>query len=115
MTQTPFKIACAALPFALMIAFAQTPQTKPAPKPDPARGKLVFDDNCADCHYRDSKDEKVGPGLEGLSKGSLPSGRKATHDRILDIVNTGPAEMTSFKDRLTEREKEDVVAYVMTL
>jgi cytochrome c6 len=115
MTQTPFRIACAMLPFALFLAFSQTPQARSAPKPDAARGKLVFDDNCADCHYRDSKDEKVGPGLEGLKNGTLPSGRKATHDRILDVVNTGPAEMTSFKDRLTEQEKEDVVAYVMTL
>ncbi len=51
----------------------------------------------------------------GVKEGRLPDGRAATHDRILDIVNTGPAEMTSFKDRLTEQEKEDVVAYVMTL
>ena len=94
-----------------VFAFAQTAR----PKPDVAHGKLVFDDNCADCHYRDSKDEKVGPGLEGIKNGTLPSGRKATHDRILDIVNNGPAEMTSFQNRLTEQEKEDVVAYVMTL
>jgi mono/diheme cytochrome c family protein len=115
MTQTPLKLVCAALSCAAILMFAQSPAATSAPKPDTARGKLVFDDNCADCHYRDSKEEKVGPGLEGLSKGSLPSGRKATHDRILDIINTGPAEMTSFKDRLTEQEKEDVVAYVMTL
>jgi len=94
-----------------VLTFAQSAR----PKPDAARGKLVFDDNCADCHYRDSKDEKVGPGLEGVKNGTLPSGRKATHDRILDVVNNGPAEMTSFQDRLTEQEKEDVVAYVMTL
>jgi len=94
-----------------VFASAQTAR----PKPDIARGKLVFDDNCADCHYRDSKDEKTGPGLEGIKNGTLPSGRKATHDRILDVINTGPAEMTSFQNRLTEQEKEDVVAYVMTL
>jgi mono/diheme cytochrome c family protein len=84
-------------------------------KPDAAHGKLVFDDNCAECHYRDSKEEKVGPGLEGLHNGNLPSGRKATHDRVLDIVNNGPAEMPSFKDRLSEKDREDVVAYVLTL
>jgi cytochrome c6 len=99
---------------ALVCLAAQTAQPE-RPKGDAARGKLVFDDNCSDCHYRDSKDAKVGPGLEGLKNGTLPSGRKATHDRILDIVNNGPAEMTSFQDRLTEQEKEDVVAYVMTL
>jgi mono/diheme cytochrome c family protein len=94
-----------------VIAFAQNAR----PKGDAARGAKVFDDNCAQCHYPDSKDEKVGPGLMGLKDGKLPDGRAATHDRILDIINTGPAEMTSFQDRLTEQEKEDVVAYVMRL
>jgi cytochrome c6 len=96
---------------AVTIAFAQTAR----PQGSVTRGGKVFDDNCAQCHYPDSKDEKVGPGLQGVRDGKLPDGRAATHDRILDIVNTGPAEMTSFKDRLSEQEKEDVVAYVMTL
>jgi cytochrome c6 len=91
------------------------PAQTPRPKGDANRGSKVFEDNCAQCHYPDTKDEKVGPGLMGVKEGRLPDGRAATHDRILDIVNTGPAEMTSFKDRLTEQEKEDVVAYVMTL
>ena len=87
----------------------------PAEKGDAARGKAVFENNCADCHESASKDEKVGPGLQGLKDGKLPDGMPATHDKVLDIINTGPAEMPSFKDRITEQEKEDVVAYVMTL
>ena len=79
------------------------------------RGKAVFENNCADCHYPDSRDVKVGPGLQGVKEGKLPDGRAATHDKLLDIINTGPAEMPSFKDRISEQEKEDVVAYVLTL
>ena len=90
---------------------AQTPR----PKGDVNRGKVVFEDNCDQCHYAYSKEEKVGPGLQGLKDGKLPDGKPATHDKLLDIINTGPAEMTSFKDRLTEQEKEDVVAFIMTL
>ena len=86
-----------------------------APRGDVARGKTVFAENCDDCHDPYSKEVRVGPGLQGIKNGKLPDGRKATHDQILDIINTGPAEMTSFKDRLTEQEKEDVVAFVMTL
>jgi mono/diheme cytochrome c family protein len=97
-------------------AFAmQEKAGKNAPRGDVARGKIVFDNNCDDCHDAYSRDERVGPGLQGIKDGKLPDGRKATHDQILDIINTGPAEMTSFKDRLTEQEKEDVVAFVMTL
>jgi len=84
-------------------------------KPDVKRGKIVFEDNCEQCHDAYSKEEKVGPGLKGLKNGKLPDGKPATHDKLLDIINTGPAEMTSFKDRLTEQEKEDVVAFIMTL
>jgi mono/diheme cytochrome c family protein len=82
---------------------------------DTKRGKVVFDQNCDQCHDAYSKEERVGPGLQGTKDGKLPDGRPATHDKILDVINTGPAEMTSFKDRLSEQEKEDVVAFVMTL
>jgi mono/diheme cytochrome c family protein len=105
------KIGFAIASLTVAIAFAQAPR----PKGDVTRGSKVFDDNCAQCHYPDSNDEKAGPGLMGLKDGKLPDGRKVTHDLILDIINSGPAEMTSFKDRLSEQEKEDVVAYVMTL
>jgi len=84
-------------------------------KGDAVRGKAVFEGNCADCHYPDSREENVGPGLQGVKDGKLPDGRPATRENLLDIINTGPAEMPSFKDRISEQEKEDVVAYVMTL
>jgi mono/diheme cytochrome c family protein len=103
------KICLPALCLLAVLAFAA------APKGDTVRGKVVFENNCAECHQSDSKDETIGPGLKGLKEGKLPDGRKATHDQLLDIINTGPAEMTAFKDVLTEQEKEDVVAFVMTL
>ncbi len=84
-------------------------------KGSPVRGKVVFDNNCADCHDPESREERVGPGLKGAKEGKLPDGRPATHDKLLDIINTGPAEMPSFKDRISEQDKEDVVAYVLTL
>jgi mono/diheme cytochrome c family protein len=99
---------------AAVFALQDKPDTD-APRGDVARGKVVFADNCDDCHDAYSKEVRVGPGLQGIKDGKLPDGRKATHDQILDIINTGPAEMTSFKDRLSEQEKEDVVAFVMTL
>jgi len=82
---------------------------------DPARGRIVFEQNCERCHDAYSRDEVTGPGLQGVKNGKLPDGRPATRARILDLVNSGPAEMTAFQDRLTEQEKEDVVAFVLTL
>src|SRR5262249_30478538 len=104
--------ASAAVLVALCVALAQSASEK---KGDAAKGKRVFIDHCAECHEPYSKEEKVGPGLAGIKDGKLPDGKPATREKLLDIINTGPAEMPSFKNRLTEQEKEDVVAFVMTL
>jgi mono/diheme cytochrome c family protein len=86
-----------------------------AGKGDPAAGKDVFKAKCAECHNADSKEAKVGPGFQGVKDGKLPSGAKATREVILDLVNNGQDAMPPFKDTLTERQREDVTAYVMTL
>ena len=96
-------------------ALCQSAPKEDAAKASVTRGRAVYENNCDECHDAYSKEERVGPGLQGTKDGKLPDGRRATHDLLLDIINTGPAEMTSFKDRLTEQEKEDVVAFVMTL
>jgi mono/diheme cytochrome c family protein len=111
-------LALGAVGVAACLSFAQGTSEKKktaAPKGDAAKGKEVFIDNCAQCHEAYSKEEKVGPGLQGIKDGKLPDGKPATHDKLLDIVNNGPAEMPSFEERLTEQEKEDVVAFVMSL
>ena len=66
-------------------------------------GRNVFKAKCAECHASDSKEVKEGPGLQGVKDGKLPSGRKATHDVILDLVNKGQDAMPPFKDVLTDR------------
>lgn len=79
------------------------------------RGKALFEIHCDECHDGYSREARVGPGLQGLKDGKLPDGKPATHDKLLDVVNNGPAEMPSFKERLTEQQKEDIVAFLMTL
>jgi mono/diheme cytochrome c family protein len=113
MGKTPVPLILLSLCFAGMVFSQDSP--KPAAKGDAARGKQVFENSCEECHDAYSREERVGPGLQGAKGGKLPDGRAASHDKILDIINTGPAEMPSFKDRLTEQQKEDVVAFVMTL
>ena len=87
----------------------------PAEKADPAAGKAIFQEKCAECHNADNKETKDGPGFAGVKNGKLPSGRPATHDVILDLVTKGQESMPAFKDTLAEQQREDVVAYVMTL
>ena len=80
-----------------------------------AAGKVIFQEKCAECHNADNKETKDGPGFAGVKNGKLPSGRPATHEVILDLVTKGQESMPAFKELLSEQQREDVVAYVMTL
>lgn len=81
---------------------------------DPKAGAKVFTTNCADCHNADSKEAKEGPGLKGVKDGTLPSGDPATQEEILKLLDEGREEMPPFAD-LTEEQKNNVSAYVLTL
>ena len=84
-------------------------------KGDLDKGKKVFDSRCFECHNADSKENKVGPGFKGTKDGRLPSGAKATRETILQVIDDGAGEMMPpFKELLTDSEKEDVIAYVLT-
>jgi cytochrome c len=82
---------------------------------DAAAGKDLFEGKCSVCHNADSAEKKIGPGLKGVKDGKLPSGKPATHDGMLEQLNTGGGAMPPYKDILTDEEKENVIAYVMTL
>ncbi len=82
---------------------------------DVAKGKELFEAKCIVCHNPDSNEKKIGPGLKGVKDGKLPSGKPATHDVILEVVNAGGGGMPAYKELLTDEEKNDVIAYVLTL
>jgi mono/diheme cytochrome c family protein len=82
---------------------------------DVGAGKDVFEAQCINCHNADSTEAKDGPGLKGVKDGKLPSGKAATRDTILDLINKGSDAMPAFKETLTNQQKENVVAYVLTL
>src|SRR4051812_43126014 len=110
------KVLLTILPMAILLFAAD--DKKPAAselKGDLQRGRAIFDNVCAECHDSNSKDEGIGPGLKGIKEGKLPDGNKATREKLLDIINRGPAEMPSFRDKFTEQEKADVVDFVLTL
>lgn len=120
-----FKIVAAALALSLTISatFAQKGSNKKGNKKETAKatagdvtkGKELFEAKCIVCHNPDSNEKKIGPGLKGAKDGKLPSGKNATYDVILEIVNAGGGGMPAYKELLTDEEKNDVIAYVMTL
>ena len=83
---------------------------------DAAKGKSVFEDNCAVCHNADSEEKKMGPGLKGLYKhDKLKNGKKPTDANVRALINTGGGGMPAYADMLSDEEKDNVVAYLKSL
>jgi cytochrome c2 len=84
---------------------------------DAAAGAVVFETNCAGCHAADSEEPVVGPGLKGLfDRERLPvSGRLVTRESVHDQIVSPVGTMPSFEGILSDREVDDVIAYLETL
>ena len=78
-------------------------------------GEALFKNNCTVCHFTDSKDRKVGPGLLGLFKSErLPSGRTASEDNIMKQIRQGGGGMPPFS-HLKDEEVQALVEYLKSL
>jgi len=82
-----------------------------------ARGKDLFQQKCALCHYDTSDQKKIGPGLKGLNKrGTFTvNSNKVTDDNLKTWIENGDQLMPPFKDVLEPGQIKDVIAYVRTL
>ena len=108
MSQRILLVALLSFSLTFFASFAQ-------PAGDAGAGRDVFEAKCWDCHNTDSNEKKVGPGLKGTKDGKLPSGKKATREIILDLINKGAGDMPPMQNMLSGQDKEDVIAYVLTL
>jgi len=82
-----------------------------------ARGKEIFEKKCAICHYAETDQKKIGPGLKGLSKrGTFTvNNNKVTDETLKTWIENGDTLMPPFKDVLDPAQIKDVIAYVKTL
>ena len=78
-------------------------------------GKRVFVTKCAACHEATSTRRQLGPGLKGIKDRKFLSGKEATDQALLEILNRGARGMPSFQGTLTDEQKDDVIAYMKTL
>jgi len=101
------------------ILLAQESGKKPATGTAAAagRGKTLFQQKCAICHYDNSEQKKIGPGLKGISKRGTFSvnGSKITDESLRTWIENGDQMMQGFKETLEPGQIKDVVAYVKTL
>jgi cytochrome c len=104
---------------------AQDPAAKAGPKkaegeklsPAATKGKDLFAQKCSICHFADSTNRKIGPGLKGLSKRGTFSvnNKKVTTENLTTWIENGDSLMPPFKDVLDAQQIKEVVAYVKTL
>jgi len=101
----------------LLVAAAAALVAQDKEKPDASKGNETFDEQCSSCHYADSLDAKVGPGLKWLySKGKLDSNGKTVSDAtVLEKIDAGGKGMPAFKTTLSEDDKRNLIAYLKTL
>jgi mono/diheme cytochrome c family protein len=85
--------------------------------PQQAAGRRVFDDRCARCHEAYSSRGKKGPGLGGLFKQQYlsKSGLTANDEQVGDIIRDGRTDMPAYGEVLTQKQMEDLMAYLHTL
>ena len=100
-------LAFAVIPLAFYVAAA--------PKGDPAQGKETFQ-QCEVCHNTDTDDAKVGPSLKGLfARKKLKSGKPVSDKSVLAQINNGGGGMPSFAQKLSQEDKDNLIAYLHTL
>ena len=81
-------------------------------------GAALFQDKgCSQCHLTDSRDARIGPGLQGLfERSKLPaSGRSVTEDNVRNQFTDPYEDMPSFADRLSRKEIEHIISYLKTI
>ena len=100
-----------------LLAQAATTKTAAPNAAAVAHGRTVFQQKCSVCHYDNSEQKKIGPGLKDLSKRGTFSvnGNKITDEGLKAWVENGDQLMPPFKDVLEARQIKDVIAYVKTL
>ncbi len=84
-------------------------------KGDAAKGKETFE-QCSVCHNADTDEKKMGPGLKGLfAKPKMANGKAPTEANVRAKINEGGNGMPAYSDMLTDKEKNDIIAYLKTL
>jgi mono/diheme cytochrome c family protein len=82
-----------------------------------AAGRKIYDAECSRCHEPYSTRGKKGPGLKGVfqNKYLSQSGLPANDDRVIDIIRLGRKEMPAYGPKLSDKDIQDLLAYLHTL
>lgn len=84
--------------------------------PEEATGHEVFQRQCARCHEAYSPRSTHGPSMYGVfRRPDLPSGMKATDDRVSSVILHGRGMMPAFGNKISDEELQLLLKYLHTL
>ena len=84
--------------------------------PQEARGRAIYDQDCASCHYANQTGDLHGPSLFAMyRKKYLPSGAPANDARVTPVIVQGRNMMPGFGNQLNDQQLQDLLAYLHTL
>jgi mono/diheme cytochrome c family protein len=79
-------------------------------------GRVVFEAHCARCHTAYTTRALHGPTLYGVFRQPyLPSGAPARDDRVRNVIEHGRGMMPPAGADLSQREMDELLAYLHTL
>ena len=84
--------------------------------PQEQRGRVVYQQYCAGCHYANQAGDLHGPSLFAMyRKKYLPSGAPANDERVTPVIERGRNTMPGFGNDLSDQQLADLLAYLHTL
>ncbi len=95
---------------------AEKKEDSKAPKGNALRGRGLYEEQCAICHFSASNEKKIGPGLKGIFRtGKFASGKKVDDASMRAWIENGGVDMPEFKESLTAQQISDLIAFLRTL
>jgi mono/diheme cytochrome c family protein len=80
------------------------------------RGRVVYQQLCASCHYANQAGDLHGPSLFAMyRKKYLPSGAPANDARVTPVILRGRNMMPGYANQLNDQQLQDLLAYLHTL
>jgi mono/diheme cytochrome c family protein len=84
--------------------------------PEEAQGRVVYQQDCASCHYANRTGDLHGPSLFAMyRKKYLPSGAPANDERVTPVILGGRNMMPGYGNQLSDEQLRDLLAYLHTL
>ncbi len=80
-----------------------------------ARGRALFQEQCATCHQTDRGPTQRGPRLGGLfRRPALVNGKDMSDENVREVIRRGVGRMPPFQ-KFAPQQIDDLLAYLKTL